>query len=66
MSNSSDKRGSMNTPPQQQAVMRSDCAECNESAPDVVIGRLLGRVAQLEELLYQHELHEGLQPSEGV
>lgn len=33
---------------------------------EVVITRLLARVAELEDLLYRHELHEGRHPNEGL
>ncbi len=33
---------------------------------EVVITRLLARVAELEDLLYRHELHEGRHPDEGL
>lgn len=41
----------------QQPFCRRDLPS-DESAPDVVVGRLVARVAQLEEKLYQRELQD--------
>jgi len=37
---------------------RRDLPNDAETAPDIVIGRLVARVAELEEMLYQNDLQD--------
>lgn len=53
-------------PPQQVMQREPGIAGASDvDAADVVVSRLLARVAELEGLLYQHDLHDGRNAGEG-